>query len=241
MSVEDREGTLYVVELRDFYFDPAALFLREGDRVLWVLVEDQRGDGHSATAYHPVHDKRLRVPEGAEPWTSPLMKGPGETYERVFTVKGVHDYFCIPHEEVGMVGRLVVEEATGPGADPTDAGISPAGRSSLPSAEELLGPAGLFFNLQGRVNAVVFFALWRSDWDEALNALDAIERELEAESGDESGVYARLQRLGLLEAVLQGLQALRETILAHDPRALVQAAEELKAILDEAIQALSSD
>ena len=241
MSGEDRDRTaLYVVEMRDFYFDPAGLLLREGDRVLWVLVEDRLGDGHSATAYHPRHDKRLRVPEGAEPWTSPLMKEPGQTYERAFTARGVHDYFCIPHEDMGMVGRLIVEEATGPGAEPTDAGISPAGRSALPSAEELTGPVGLLFNLQGRVNAVAFFALWQRDWDRALSALDALARELEAGREDPEGVYAQLERLGVLSNFQRGLQALREAILARDPRALVRAAEELKAVLDEAIQALSS-
>gem|GEM_PF-1329701 len=242
MSVEDRgrEGTLYVVEMRDFYFDPAGLFLREGDRVLWVLVEDRLGDGHSATAYHPAHDKRLRVPEGAEPWTSPLLKEPGRSYERAFTVRGVHDYFCIPHEDVGMVGRLIVEEATGPGAEPTDAGISPAGRSSLPSAEELLGPAGLFFNLQGRVNAVAFFALWRGDWDRALGTLDALVRELEADRENPEGVLAQLEGLGLLPEVQEGFRTLREALRARDPQAVAERKEALKAVLDEAIQALAA-
>ena len=36
------------------------------------------------------------------------------------TVEGVYDYFCIPHERAGMVGRIVVGEATGPGAEPLD-------------------------------------------------------------------------------------------------------------------------
>ena len=36
------------------------------------------------------------------------------------TVEGVYDYFCIPHEHAGMVGRIVVGEATGPGAEPFD-------------------------------------------------------------------------------------------------------------------------
>lgn len=242
MSVADSngEGTLYVVEMRDFYFDPPGLFLRVGDRVLWVLVEDQLGEGHSATAYHPQNDKRLRVPEGAEPWSSPLLKEPGAVYERVFTVRGVHDYFCIPHEDMGMVGRLVVEEATGPGAEPTDAGISPAGRSALPSAEELLGPVGLFFNLQGRVNAVVFFALRQRDWDRARTTLDAVEQALEVGKDGESSAFTHLQRLGFLEGIQRGLEALREALQARDPKALAEAAEKLKTLLDEAIQALSS-
>ena len=32
-----------------------------------------------------------------------------------FTVTGVYDYFCIPHEEAGMVGRIIVGSPTSAG------------------------------------------------------------------------------------------------------------------------------
>lgn len=38
------------------------------------------------------------------------------TFERVFAVPGVYDYFCKPHELAGMAGRIVVgEPGDGPG------------------------------------------------------------------------------------------------------------------------------
>src|SRR2546422_629038 len=35
-------------------------------------------------------------------------------------VEGVYDYFCLPHEAAGMVGRIVVGRPGGPGALPFD-------------------------------------------------------------------------------------------------------------------------
>jgi hypothetical protein len=36
------------------------------------------------------------------------------------TAEGVYDYFCMPHERAGIVGRLIVGLAAGPGAPPFD-------------------------------------------------------------------------------------------------------------------------
>jgi len=33
---------------------------------------------------------------------------PGEHFDLTLSVPGVYDYFCAPHEQAGMVGRLVV-------------------------------------------------------------------------------------------------------------------------------------
>ena len=33
---------------------------------------------------------------------------------------GVYDYFCAPHEAAGMVGRIIVDQPSGPGALPFD-------------------------------------------------------------------------------------------------------------------------
>lgn len=41
-------------------------------------------------------------------------------YAVTLTVEGVYDYFCIPHERAGIVGRIIVGKATGPGAEPFD-------------------------------------------------------------------------------------------------------------------------
>ena len=102
------------------YFDPAGIHIAPGDTVRWVQVSGF----HSITAYHPRNDDHeLRIPELAEPWDSDILLAQypkqGATFEHVFTVQGVYDYFCKPHEMAGMVGRVVVgEPGDGPGTKP---------------------------------------------------------------------------------------------------------------------------
>jgi plastocyanin len=102
------------------YFDPAGIHIAPGDTVRWVQISGF----HSITAYHPRNDNHeLRIPESAEPWDSDILQAqspkPGATFEHVFTVQGVYDYFCKPHELAGMVGRVVVgEPGNGPGTKP---------------------------------------------------------------------------------------------------------------------------
>lgn len=102
------------------YFDPAGVHIAPGDTVRWIQI-----DGfHSVTAYHPSNDNHeLRIPASAKPWDSDILLGtypePGATFEHVFTVPGVYDYFCKPHEMAGMVGRIVVgDPGDGPGTKP---------------------------------------------------------------------------------------------------------------------------
>ena len=96
---------------------PAGIHIAPGDTVRWVQISGF----HSITAYHPRNDNHeLRIPESAEPWDSDILQAqfpkPGATFEHVFTVQGVYDYFCKPHELAGMVGRVVVgEPGNGPG------------------------------------------------------------------------------------------------------------------------------
>jgi hypothetical protein len=45
---------------------------------------------------------------------------PGAHFDVTLTVEGVYDYFCMPHEAAGMVGRIVVGRPSGPGALPFD-------------------------------------------------------------------------------------------------------------------------
>lgn len=98
-------------------FDPRGLYITPGQVVRWINVANV----HTVTAYHPANDNHaLRIPAAAEPWDSGYLVEPGATFERRFDVPGVYDYYCAPHEAAGMVGRLVVGEASGPGALPFD-------------------------------------------------------------------------------------------------------------------------
>ena len=91
------------------YFDPVGVRIATGDTVRWV----QLSGFHSTTAYHPSNDNHeLRIPASAKPWDTDILltdyPKSGATFEHVFTVPGVYDYFCRPHEMAGMVGRIVV-------------------------------------------------------------------------------------------------------------------------------------
>jgi plastocyanin len=99
------------------WFDPIGLLVEPGQTVRWV----NESNVHTATAYHPANDGHvLRIPEAAEPWDSGYLVEPGDWFEVTLTVPGVYDYFCVPHEAAGMVGRLIVGRPGGPGTLPFD-------------------------------------------------------------------------------------------------------------------------
>jgi plastocyanin len=76
---------------------------------------------HTTTAYHPKNDMHsLRIPKSATPWNSGFLVNKGDHFDVTLTVEGVYDYYCMPHEQAGMVGRIVVGKPGGPGALPFD-------------------------------------------------------------------------------------------------------------------------
>ena len=97
-------------------FSPAVVWAEEGATITW----ENRSGSHSATAYHPNNDRPLRVPTSGSSFNSGTMSE-GDTHEHVFEEPGVYNYYCRPHEGLGMVGLVVVSAATpGPGTDPIE-------------------------------------------------------------------------------------------------------------------------
>jgi len=114
----ESRAPLEVIEMRSdalgsrVWFDPIGLYVEPGTTVRWIV----RDNVHTTTAYHPGNDQHsLRIPEGATPWDSGFLVNPGDHFDVTLTVPGVYDYYCMPHEAAGMVGRIVVGEAGGPG------------------------------------------------------------------------------------------------------------------------------
>ncbi len=88
------------------WFSPAGLQVDTGT-VLRFTNKDA-GNSHTATAYHPdLFDRPLRIPEGAAPFDSGFLL-PDESFEVQLSAPGVYDFYCLPHEHAGMVGRIVV-------------------------------------------------------------------------------------------------------------------------------------
>ncbi|HEX7005132.1 MAG TPA: plastocyanin/azurin family copper-binding protein [Trueperaceae bacterium] len=132
-----------VVEIRmvsegaNFYFDPVGIHVAPGTTIRFINESGQ----HSATAYCDGNGKPQRIPDGAECWNSGILTEAGATFEVTLTEEGVYDYFCIPHEALGMVGRIIVGSAdayTPP--EPTD--LMPAAQQALPSVDAILGAEG---------------------------------------------------------------------------------------------------
>jgi plastocyanin len=146
-------GALEVIEMRSdalgsqVWFDPIGLYVEPGATVRWIVRENV----HTTTAYHPRNDHHpLRIPESAVPWDSGFLVHPGDHYDVTLTVPGVYDFYCMPHEAVGMVGRIVVGQPLGPGAEQFDYWmgrpgtdswhhVPDAARQTFPSIAQILG------------------------------------------------------------------------------------------------------
>ena len=117
------------------WFDPLGVRISPGTTVRWVL----EANVHSTTAYHPDNGSWApRIPAGARPWDSGILTEPGHTFEHRLDAPGVYDYYCIPHEMAGMVGRIVVAPEGASAADLEKPGPGPAGGGlRLPSAAAL--------------------------------------------------------------------------------------------------------
>ena len=123
------------------WFDPVGLHVRPGQTVRWTNRD--KGNSHTATAYHPSLFKRpLRIPTDARPWDSDYLL-PDESFSAVFEEEGVYDYYCVPHEHAGMVGRIVVGSPKLEDAMPSaaDEGLTPlpdVALNGFPSLDEIL-------------------------------------------------------------------------------------------------------
>ena len=87
-------------------FGPQKVTIKVGETVEWQNVSRAR---HTVTANRslakdPAH---VTLPEGAKPFDSGMI-GPGESWRYTFERPGTYRYFCIPHEQLGMVGEIEV-------------------------------------------------------------------------------------------------------------------------------------
>ncbi len=120
------------------WFDPIGVRIEVGQAVRWTNRD--AGNSHTATAYHPdLSERPLRIPQDAQPWDSGYLL-PDHTLSVTLTVPGVYDYYCIPHEMAGMVGRIVVGQ---PPEGWTDTffsidGLPEAALQAFPSVEEIM-------------------------------------------------------------------------------------------------------
>ncbi len=96
-------------------FEPGVLTISVNESVTFV---NESGDAHTVTAYEDA------LPNGASYFASSGVLGEdaarddiasgllssGEGFEVRLDHPGSYRYFCIPHESLGMTGRIVVEK-----------------------------------------------------------------------------------------------------------------------------------
>ena len=119
-----------------YVFSPAVVWLEPGGTVTWEV----ESGAHSATAYHPDNDEPQRVPGGAAAFDSGVRDG--GTFEHAFATEGVHDYFCKPHESLGMVGLVVVGGSQGGPGTTAPQEVSGTAATNLSTLLSLAGVGG---------------------------------------------------------------------------------------------------
>lgn len=77
-------------------FEPAVVTIKAGDTVTWTNTDTVL---HSATA---------KAQNGKIPFNSGMLPK-DRSYSHTFTEPGTYDYFCVPHQNMGMKGQVVVE------------------------------------------------------------------------------------------------------------------------------------
>ena len=122
------------------WFDPVGVHIQPGQTVRWTNRDP--GNAHTTTAYHPtLFDRSRRIPETATPWDSDYLL-PDQSFSLTFTEEGVYDYYCLPHEHAGMVGRIVVGSPPAMEPDyPADADLTPppdVALANLPAVADIL-------------------------------------------------------------------------------------------------------
>ncbi|MEO5321818.1 plastocyanin/azurin family copper-binding protein [Mesorhizobium sp. CC13] len=121
------------------WFDPIGIRIEPGQTLRWTNRDP--ANSHTVTSYHPrIFDRPLRIPAGAAPWDSDYLL-PGESFSVTLTVPGVYDYYCVPHEQAGMVGRIVVgaPQAQPPvAADPSLTPLPEVASNGFPPVAEII-------------------------------------------------------------------------------------------------------
>ena len=125
---------------RHVWFDPVGLHIKPGQTVRWTNRDP--GNSHTVTAYHPkINERPRRIPPNVQPWDSDYLL-PEESFSMKFMRQGVYDYYCVPHEHAGMVGRIVVGKPPAKeltiSADPELTPLPEAALQGFPSVEQIM-------------------------------------------------------------------------------------------------------
>lgn len=96
--------TVYVTGTHDdSRFEPAIVEVSPESVIQFVVKEGM----HTVTAYHPDNRRPLGIPENAESFDSGMLEV-GDIWYLTVTTEGEYNYFCMPHEQFGHKGQIIV-------------------------------------------------------------------------------------------------------------------------------------
>jgi plastocyanin len=87
-------------------FLPETVTVKAGDTVKWI---NPHNISHTVT-FDPskaAAKENATLPAGVEPFDSGAIEEEG-TFSHTFTVKGTYKYVCVYHENMGMIGTVIV-------------------------------------------------------------------------------------------------------------------------------------
>ena len=90
------------------YSQPTSLAVPRGASVSW---QNAGQTTHTVTAdpSKAINKADAVLPTGAEAWDSGSVAG-GQSFRRTFDVPGTYKYFCLPHESIGMLATVIVND-----------------------------------------------------------------------------------------------------------------------------------
>ena len=90
------------------FYAPEKVSIKAGESVRWVNDGETVHSVSTASA-NAQNPKDASIPRGAVAFDSGFIP-PGGDYSYKFIVPGTYRYFCLPHENAGMVGVIVVKK-----------------------------------------------------------------------------------------------------------------------------------
>jgi plastocyanin len=101
--------TEHIIEIQDPHdFVPDELDVAVGDTITWVNTGNIT---HTSTLDPEIarDPENAQLPDGAETWDSGNLE-PGDEFSITLEVPGEYVYFCRPHEVLGQIGTITVDD-----------------------------------------------------------------------------------------------------------------------------------
>lgn len=116
-SSMSESGDAYDIGMTAIAYTPQEITVTVGESVMWQNTSSR---GHTVTAYESgIPDEASFFATGGyetedaarEAFRNDLggLIDGGETWEYTFDIPGTYEYLCIPHEQQGMIGTVIVE------------------------------------------------------------------------------------------------------------------------------------